>query len=163
MSLTEVFALGVVCWLATTLITETEIFRPLRQWLANHAIDHKKLQEQVKEMAVAAGMNTPGNHELQAPPNWQPPKHFWIDKAAYLVHCPMCTGVWIGFIEAAFFGSPLHHWYGWVAGALLYKAIGHLVLELRPQAWPQRGAATQQPQQQTIQVPKPIPVIPPTP
>lgn len=90
-----VLFLGLVCWWATTIIVESEITRPLREWCERHM------------------------HE----------------KVAYLAHCHMCCGTWVGLALAAVFGGPFPGFAGWVANGLLYKAIGHLVLELRPQAW----------------------------
>ena len=50
----------------------------------------------------------------------------------YLVQCYLCAGVWVGIIEAAFFGlthapQPWHAWVLILANALTYKAIGHFL------------------------------------
>lgn len=87
----SVIALGLVCWISTTVLVESELCRPVRERLRG--------------------------------------------KLAYLIGCHLCTGTWIAFALVAFFGSPWAEWYGFIAGALLVKAVAHLVLELRPQAW----------------------------
>lgn len=97
-----VIALGLVNWMATTILVESKLFRPLRQFVNNRRFGPRKV--------------------------------LW-DKLSYLVGCHLCTGTWVGLAQAAVFGSPWSGWYGWIAGGLLYKAVGHLVLELRPQAW----------------------------
>ena len=92
--LAELFLLGLVCWVVTTIIVESELFQPLRDWV---------------------GMRSR-----------------WF---GYLFRCHLCVGVWIGLLLAAMFGSPWGGFFGWIAGGLCIKAIAHLVLELRPQAW----------------------------
>ncbi len=60
-------------------------------------------------------------------------------KLCYFVKCALCVGVWIGFIEAFAFGGPLHPhgiwaaWAAFIANGLLYKAPGHLLLQVN--AW----------------------------
>lgn len=57
-------------------------------------------------------------------------------KVCYFLKCALCVGVWIGFIEAAAFGGPLHPhgtwavWAAFIANGLLYKAPGHLLLQI---------------------------------
>jgi hypothetical protein len=99
-----VVLLGLVNWIATTIVVESEFFRPLRDGIA-----------QIGERR---------------------PRHraAW-EKASYLVGCHLCTGTWIGLVQALVFGSPWAGVPGLVAGGLVYKALGHLTLELRPQAW----------------------------
>lgn len=95
---------GLVNWIATTILVESELFRPVRQWL--------------ERRTDSAGQ-------------W-----WWAwEKLRYLAGCHLCVGTWVGLTQAATFGSPWRGVWGLLAGGLLYKAIGHLVLELRPQAW----------------------------
>lgn len=60
-----------------------------------------------------------------------------IPRGRYFVRCALCVGTWIAFAEVAVtpwrpLGPGL---VGFVLAALVVKAFGHLVLELRPQAW----------------------------
>lgn len=50
----------------------------------------------------------------------------------YLVGCYLCTGVWVGFAEAACFGGPLQSdiWpIALIGNGLAFKAVGHLVCQ----------------------------------
>lgn len=51
-------------------------------------------------------------------------------KLSYLVTCHLCAGTWVGFALAAVAGGPFGGWAAIVLNGLLYKAIGHLVLEV---------------------------------
>lgn len=92
-------ALGLVNWLATLLVTESEFFRPLRDWIRQRAL-----------------------HAERRFPVW-----LW-DKADYFITCPLCTGVWIGLAlvpwAPALFGAGV---IPFLLTALLIKAIGHAV------------------------------------
>lgn len=49
---------------------------------------------------------------------------------SYLLGCPLCTGVWIGAAGAAGVGPQVSSGLvGYVATALAFTAVGHLVLE----------------------------------
>lgn len=98
---------GLVNWIATTIVVESELARPFRDWVCRH-----------RQGASAA--RNPDDRGI-----WR-----WAD---YLIRCHLCTGVWIGIAEAIYLGArgPAIIWTG-----LLIKAVGHLILELRPQAWP---------------------------
>lgn len=87
------------------------------------------------------------------------------EKVAYLLHCHMCCGTWVGLALAATFGSPFPGLPGIAAGGLLYKAIAHLVLELRPQSWylPQQQTIDFDPTDYATMFPAPIPVKGPQP
>lgn len=57
----------------------------------------------------------------------------WIDdhaprKIQQLIHCELCTGTWVGFILAALIPGPIAPL--WILNGFLYKAVGHLILEL---------------------------------
>jgi hypothetical protein len=99
---------GLVCWIATTIIVESELFRPLRDTVVKRRWEH------------------PDDRSV-----WQ-----GID---YLLRCHMCTGVWVGIAEALYLG-PIYGRgvLGIVWTGLLIKAVAHLILELRPQSWPDR-------------------------
>lgn len=105
-----VVAAGLVNWLTTTIIVESELFRPLRDFVCRQRITRSR-----------GRLNDRGA--------WR-----WLD---YLLRCHLCVGVWAALIEAAWLGSAVGRGFaGVVFTALLIKAVGHLVLEARPQAWP---------------------------
>jgi hypothetical protein len=97
------FALGLINWLVTVLVTQNKVF------------------EDVRSLVTRCG-------------EWIEPRCRPIgSKVRYFASCPMCVGAWIGFAEAAAFGGPLHphpSWASWIANGLLYKAVGHLILQV---------------------------------
>jgi hypothetical protein len=125
--MTVVF-LGLINWFATMLIVEAEITFPIRRG-AELLVDRLMMSGHRRLGRIA-------------------------DKLSYLLHCHMCCGTWVGLIEAAVFGGPFHGFTGWVANGLLFKAIAHLVLELRPQSW------YFAPHQAKYRVPKPGDTLP---
>lgn len=68
--------------------------------------------------------------------------NWWSYKLRYLVHCHMCTGIWVSAI-IAFFLPPLVATpvIGWGLTALAVKGIGHsfLVLQKLGEAWTKKG------------------------
>lgn len=119
----NVLALGLVNWIATTIAVESELTRPLREFIG------------ARRTRLRFVINSPAGPIPTTNPI-EECRPFW-NKMAYLCGCHLCTGTWIGLVESAVFGSPFKGAPGVVGGGLLYKAIGHLVLELRPQAWVQ--------------------------
>lgn len=112
-----IIAAGLVNWLATTIVVESELARPLRDLV-------------VRRRAAADR----GGAEIDADRGgWR-----WLD---YLLRCHLCAGVWIGIAEALYLAPrlaprlPGPAWAAWPFAALLIKAVGHLILEVRPQAW----------------------------
>lgn len=101
-----VLFLGAVNWVTTEIVVTSVIFKDVRE-----AAD--KLGTRIKQKHPRIG-----------------------EKVCYFLKCALCVGVWIGFIEAAAFGGPLHPhgvwaaWAAFVANGLLYKAPGHLLLQL---------------------------------
>ena len=94
--------LGVANWFATTLVVESELFRPLRQWIGKHVPDDpESFRDEV-----------------------------WF-KLSYLVGCHMCAGTWVALVMALFVpplvAVPV---VGYLLTALAIKGIGHLVLLL---------------------------------
>ncbi len=67
-------------------------------------------REYVRQVLVGAG---------------QPTKHYKV-KASYI--CQLCAGVWIGLGLALWTPGPLGNFF---LDGLLYKAVGHLVLEVQ--------------------------------
>lgn len=98
-----VIALGLVNWIVTVIVTQNKVCEDVREFVEHFG-------------------------------TWLEPKSKRLGgKVKYFASCPMCVGVWLGFAEAAAFGGPLHphpSWASWIANGLLYKAIGHLVLQL---------------------------------
>lgn len=121
---------GIINWLITTIFVESTLFAPWRAWVSGHSLrvcfgeDCYKTGDDIEVEPDLVGSATLQHHGP------------WV-KVAQLVTCHMCLGTWVGFAEAAYFGGPFHGWAAIIANGLLYKGIGHLVLELRPQAWVQ--------------------------
>jgi len=104
-----VLFLGLVNWVATEIVVTSIIFKDIREWTDNLGMRLKKRHPRTGE------------------------------KLCYFLKCALCVGVWIGFVEALVFDGPLHSqltWIGWaafVANGLLYKGVGHLLLQVN--AW----------------------------
>lgn len=47
------------------------------------------------------------------------------EKIGYLVHCYLCSGVWIGWGVALLIPGPFSNWF---LNGLAYKAVAHLIL-----------------------------------
>lgn len=94
---------GLVVWLVTLIIVESELLRPVREWVAGY---------------VPATVINPRLSISEF--NTRP-------KLAYLLGCHLCTGVWVGLTVAVVVPGPLPYT---VLNGLLYKAIGHGVLEI---------------------------------
>lgn len=128
-----VLALGAVCWITTTIICESELFRPLRNYVkANRPLKYKGPEptslDEAKRLAVQ-------EYRIEQAP-WSIIRREsglfkWLD---FLLCCPLCVGVWVGIAEAIYV-QVRPGVAGFIFSALLYKAVGHLILELRPQAW----------------------------
>jgi hypothetical protein len=126
----ETIALGFVCWLVTMIIVDSELVRPIRDW-----IDNKRTQaERDRKLwwAMLDGYDPEDDWEtgLDGSPRIKRRIILWR-KARYLVGCYLCTGVWVGLILSALTlgiaplgGGVL----GWLLNGLLYKAVGHCVL-----------------------------------
>jgi len=113
-----VIALGLINWLVTLLLVESEVTRPIREWVNNRYL--------LTSIAYAVE-STPTVHS----DGWKPV--LWY-KAKYFVGCQLCTGVWVGQVIAilTMWNKPLGSGVlGVVFAGLLYKAIGHLVLILQ--------------------------------
>ncbi len=120
---------GLVNWLVTTILVESHLFAPIRNWIVHETwyitgADGKRHQIGGKHAYIWPE----GTKEEDVPPPymWGP----WV-RVAQLVTCQLCTRVWIGFAEAAYFGGPDHGPFRLVANGLLYAAVGHLIFEVR--------------------------------
>lgn len=123
-------ALGLVCWIATTIVVESELFRPLREWLArredaalwgDYAALWGDYAPEERASSFVRGVEVPACHPVR--------EVLWR-KARYLLACHLCAGTWIalGLVAlhpVAVFGPGF---LGWALGGLLVKAIAHLAL-----------------------------------
>lgn len=101
MNLTTVLFLGLVNWIATIIITESVIFEDVRAYVERRG----KLLEATHPRAGR--------------------------KLSYFVTCALCMGTWVGLVEALCFGGPLSFGIlSFVANGLLFKALGHLFLQV---------------------------------
>lgn len=101
MSLTTVLFLGLVNWIATIIIVESVIFEDVREWVQRRG----KLMEATRPRAGR--------------------------KVGYVLTCALCVGTWVGFVEALCFGGPLRFGVlSFIANGLLFKALGHLFLQV---------------------------------
>ena len=116
----EALQLGLVNWLATTIVVESALLEPVR---------------------------------VRVERRWP--------RLGYLLDCHLCTGTWVGFaLAAAFRRHPGVA--GFVFDALLYKAIGHLVLDVVATAAALRRRWSIAGHPSTVSappVPKPVPLI----
>lgn len=87
---------------------ETVVFGGLVNWLATYIWVEGEVFREVREFA-----------DKHLPP-----------KLRYLFHCPLCAGTWVGFLEAALIPGPFTGPIALFLNGLLYKAAGHLILEV---------------------------------
>lgn len=92
---------GLVVWLVTLVLVEGFVF----EWY----------REGIRKFYQQAYIKGRSGFTLSALQKW-----------AYLSTCHLCTGVWVGWAVAAIVGGPWH----WLLSGLLYKAIGHVILEV---------------------------------
>lgn len=113
--------LGIVVWLGTTILVESELCKPLREaverWAGPAAIPER------------TRWNTPSSKFTEPA---IPAPHPVRLKLAYLIHCHLCAGTWVGLLVAAATpyrpldaALPLGEW---LLAGLLYKGIAHLIL-----------------------------------
>lgn len=114
-----VIAAGLINWLATTIVVESEITRPLRDWLAFRRMSTIPLPPEHTDAFKTVIVS----YDQRLSP--------FYEKVAYLFGCHLCSGTWIGLAEAVAFGPVIASGLvGIVATGLLFKAVGHLTLEL---------------------------------
>lgn len=127
---TETLALGLVCWLTTLILVESELARPVREFVDRCA-------DRTGPRLLVAGQWVPDDGDpttaafatLRRGPRLT---HGLWRKLRYLVGCHLCTGTWVGLglawatsTRLALTGAA-----GLVLGGLLVKAVGHVVLEV---------------------------------
>lgn len=120
-------------WLVTTILVESHLFAPVREWVVGeswhtfvggawHKIGNKHWFTFPEDATEADVDKAKATNTMRGP---------WF-KLAQLVSCQLCVRVWVGFAEAFVFGGPFAgRWYQFLADGLLYAAGGHLILELR--------------------------------
>lgn len=114
-----IIAAGLINWLATTIIVESEITRPLRDWLTLRRMSRIELPPEHTDAYKTVVIS----YAQRISPVYE--------KVAYLFGCHLCSGTWVGLVEAIAFGPVISSGFvGIVATGLLFKAVGHLVLEL---------------------------------
>lgn len=98
---------GLIVWLVTLILVESFAFAGLREYV-----------EVLQDRAIDRAYDDPSDRNLLLLRA--------AEKLTYLVNCHLCTGVWVGLVVALIIPGPLPM----VLNALLYKAVGHLVLEV---------------------------------
>lgn len=106
--LLEILVLGVVNWISTVLIVDSELIRPVRYWVG--------LRCDIAHARWAVGLQ---RHDA---PLWR--------KLKYLVGCHLCTGTWVGLLMGVFVHPFGGQWWGMLLSGLAFKGVGHLILEL---------------------------------
>lgn len=108
--------LGLVNWLVTTILVESEITRPVRDWVNDR---YRKAGNRLVDRTAAGTAK-----------RW----HDWAEegwwKARYLVSCHLCSGTWVGLVMGAVVPVFDIRYVGWVLSGLAYKAYGHFTLEV---------------------------------
>lgn len=133
--MTETITLGLVVWIATTILVESELLRPLREaadrWAGPGPVEEKTVWVG-PELLQPTGLSSIGP---LIPGHWQLPTsaaHPVRYKLAYLIHCHLCAGTWIGLVTAAVTPyrplASLPPLGAWLLAGLLYKAVAHLIL-----------------------------------
>lgn len=123
---------GLINWIATTILVESELTRPFREWL-----DRKRQQviEPEREVSRITADNVVINRGWRCnggpcrdPKNRYGFRAFW-NKMAYVFGCHLCTGTWVGLVEAVILGPVIGSGVvGIILTGLLFKAVGHLIL-----------------------------------
>lgn len=119
-------AAGLANWIATTILVESEITRPIREWVQQHRVRYTERPptEAEKLRMMAYGDHAPEIVEVQT-------HHRVWWKVSYLLGCHLCSGTWIAAAEALVLGNLIGTgFFGFVLTTLLIKAIGHFTLEL---------------------------------
>lgn len=111
--MTSLIFLGVGNWIATLIVTDSELSRPLREWVTGRYLD-----------ADDADFRYGGKSSAHRTYLWR--------QAKYLLGCPLCVGLWVALAQAIALVHPIlgHGVIGITLTALAIKAIGHASLEL---------------------------------
>lgn len=130
--MTAIVGLGLVNWIATTILVESELTRPLRDWVSGREREARKRDGH----PAVPGFQLVTEEFVRRVFGLDGPRLSWRarawGKARYLVSCHLCTGTWVGLALAVAvpavrpFGTGV---VGAILAGLLFKATGHLVLE----------------------------------
>ncbi len=122
--MTVLFA-GLIVWIITTILVESELTRPFREWIGT------LYDEAATALAVVKA------HPVTFRPKVRRRLRFYVSflgKMRYLVGCHLCTGVWIGLLVALVLPGVRPFGTGFgdiVLAGLLFKAVAHIVLVLQ--------------------------------
>lgn len=120
--LTIAVLLGLANWIATTIVVESELTRPAREWLDRRGTRTRPIYNE------ALGGRTMWSVTERRPV---------VDKLRYLIGCHLCAGTWIALVEACFVTIGLSSGLaGIVLSALCYKAVGHTALNINARLAP---------------------------
>lgn len=140
---------GLVVWLVTLVLVEGFVFEGWRDWLRQRTAAASDRYDQA-HTAVLRAKPVPSRYQDGRPvydpvtPEQAIEAGRTLDarlskaeragrtarrwhKVAYLFHCHLCLGLWIGWAVALVIPGPLPHF---LLNGLLYKAVGHVVLEV---------------------------------
>lgn len=117
-----ILALGLTNWFVTLIITGSEIFRPVREWVDTRLAKSARFEPDSPANEMAQEMGFDGAVTFSV---------FW-SKARYLVGCPVCCRTWAALVSTAFTGPViLTGLTGFVLTWFTVAAIGHLILEVQ--------------------------------
>lgn len=131
---------GLITWLVTTVLIDGFIFEGAREWVRHraHAAGHRAVNAKVAVLRHKDDPNVPVTEEsrqwvareldarLSRQRRTRHRAEAWY-KLAYMTGCHLCLGLWVGWAIALVVSGPLPHF---LLNGLLYKAVGHLVLEV---------------------------------
>jgi amino acid permease len=110
---------GLITWLLTKIVVESELVRPIREWA-----DWRRRGAQRAYVDTFAGLTMTRYTDTRKSAAWR--------HVCYLLNCHLCTGVWVGLGTALLIPGPFESAVSYpvavVLAGLTYKAIGHLVL-----------------------------------
>lgn len=133
MTPTFVLYAALINWIATTILVESTLFAPVREWFIAKTQYVRTPDGELHRGGYSVkvsdfpDLDAARAWAMQIEPVIAGP---WV-KAAQLVTCIMCLGTWVGFAEALVFGGPFIGWYAVIANGLLFKAGGHFIYEAR--------------------------------
>lgn len=111
--------LGLACWVATTIVVESEIVKPLRSF-----VGRKTNACKLRNRAAVIARDTKGARRSKR-------QHAVLFKLDYLLTCHLCAGTWIGLVIAGVVGGPVqlgNTFVAVVANGLVIKGVAHFVL-----------------------------------
>lgn len=124
---------GLINWITTNIIVESELTRPLREWVGRRrvaaVVPERKISRITDDNVPVNGGWLCKGGPCTKPANRYRLRPVW-NKVAYLLGCHLCVGTWVGLVEAIILGPVIGTGVlGIILTALLFKAVGHLTLE----------------------------------